>query len=258
MNSPTTRPPRRKTAGTCALPVFVGAGLTHKGGVRETNEDAILTDPDHGTLWAVADGMGGYGHGDMASDIVTRQIAQIDDNSDAIPALRAGLQSANTEIQRTIAQPGMGRMGATAVVMLLKNALAHIVWAGDCRAYLMRQGHLKLLTRDHTIVQDLIDDGVLSDPDRDTHPDAHVVTRAVGYDATVEIDALSVPVIPNDKILLCSDGLMACMGDHEIADHVSAAHDPQALCSGLMKAALLSGAPDNVSVVAVFANGVSE
>ncbi|MEP5761875.1 MAG: protein phosphatase 2C domain-containing protein [Litoreibacter sp.] len=255
MSSPTTRPPRGKIASTCAPPTFYGAGLTHRGRVRSANEDAILTDPDRGALWVVSDGMGGYRHGDMASDIVTRQLAMIGDASEPIASLRAGLEAAHFEIQRITARPGMGRMGATAVAMLLKQALAHIVWVGDCRAYLMRQNHLKLLTRDHTVVQDLIDDGILSESEREAHPDAHVVTRAVGYDTAIEIDAVSVPVVPNDKILLCSDGLMACMGDHEIADHVAFAATPEALCADLINAALQLGAPDNVSVIAVFSNG---
>lgn len=253
MTSPATRPPRRRNAVTRRLPTFSGAGLTHVGRVRDTNEDAILTDPDSGILWAVADGMGGYGHGDLASDIVTQQLALIDDSAPAIRALRHALEAANTAIQTRSAAPDMGRMGATVVAMILKQAVAHIVWAGDCRAYLMRQGHLKLLTRDHTLVQELVDDGVLSPPDRDTHPDAHVVTRAVGYESRVEIDALSVPVVPQDRILLCSDGLTTCLGDHDIADLAAAATSPKSLCASLIDASLRRGAPDNVSVVAVFA-----
>lgn len=252
MTSPTTNVPFSPSANEQTEPVFFGAGLTHVGLVRESNEDSILTDPS-GLLWAVADGMGGYGHGDVASDIVTQQLSQVEDDMSATPALRASLQAAHKTIQVRATEPGMGRMGATAVAVLLQNAVANIVWVGDCRAYLMRQSHLRLLTQDHTVVQELVNHGLLQNDQRDTHPEAHVVTRAVGYEPTLEIDAISVPVVTGDRIMLCSDGLTDCLGDHKIADHMAAGRDPKQLCESLIFAALEGGAPDNVSVVCVFA-----
>lgn len=248
MTAPTTRipkPPPRE-----ALHV-TGAGLTHVGRVRTENEDAILTDPG-GVLWAVADGMGGYGHGDEASDIVTRALSDVSDTMMATPALRASLQAANTQILAAAKAKGVGPFGATVAALMFQNSVANIVWAGDCRAYLARQRCLRLLTRDHTVVQDMIDQGLLRDEDGARHPDAHVVTRAVGYQQTLEIDALSVPVIPGDILLLCSDGLTACLGDHDIADHITAASDAEALCAALIQSCLDRGAPDNVSVIAAF------
>lgn len=256
MTSPTTNIPNLPAGNRRAEPIYFGAGLTHVGRVRQTNEDSILTDPS-GLLWAVADGMGGYGHGDVASDIVTQQLSTVEDDTSAAPALRASLLAANAMIQSRSAEPGMGKMGATVVAVLLQNAVANIVWAGDCRAYLMRQRHLRLLTRDHTVVQNLVDQGLLQNDQRDTHPDSHVVTRAVGYEPIIEIDAVSVPVVTGDKIMLCSDGLTACLGDHEIADFLAAGRDPKQLCESLIFAALEGGAPDNVSVVSVFVQTAS-
>ena len=246
MTAPTTRIPGQPPRAELQVS---GAGLTHLGRARSENEDAILTDPS-GVLWAIADGMGGYGHGDVASDIVTRALSDIPDTMLATPALRAALQAANTRIQAEAKAQGVGPFGATVVALMFQNGVANIVWAGDCRAYLARQRCLRLLTRDHTVVQDMIDQGLLRGEDSQRHPDAHVVTRAVGYQAELELDALSVPVIPGDIVVLCSDGLTACLGDHDIADHVAAWDDPQLLCAALVQSCLDRGAPDNVSVIA--------
>lgn len=248
MTAPTTLIPNSRPG---KLLTFSGAGLTHVGRVRTENEDAILTDPT-GFLWAIADGMGGYGHGDVASDIVTQSLLNVTDTMLATPALRASLQNANRQIQAVAQERNLGTIGATVVALMFQNGVANIVWAGDCRAYLARQRCLRLLTRDHTVVQDMVDQGLLNCEDRDGHPESHVVTRAVGYLPEIELDALSVPVVPGDILLLCSDGLTACLGDHEIADKIAAAQDPAHLCEDLVRASLGRGAPDNVSVVAVF------
>ncbi|WP_299560407.1 protein phosphatase 2C domain-containing protein [uncultured Sulfitobacter sp.] len=246
MTAPVTRVPPLYAG---AVPNFFGAGLTHTGLVRERNEDSILTDPS-GALWAVADGMGGYGHGDVASDIVIDRLSRVADDARAVQALRRQLEAANTEILDRARNAG--QMGSTVVVMHVQNSTATIVWVGDCRAYLLRGGSLRLLTRDHTVVQDMVDQGLLGDDQRAQHPERHVITRAVGVERAVEIDKTVVPLVAGDKVLLCSDGLTACLGDPEIASHMSAAATPAAMCDALVIAALESGAPDNVSVVSVF------
>ncbi|MEQ6250628.1 protein phosphatase 2C domain-containing protein [Sulfitobacter sp. HNIBRBA3233] len=247
MSAPITRIPPLLPV---AAPRLYGAGLTHTGLVRERNEDAILTDPS-GVLWAVADGMGGYGHGDVASDIVIERLSEITDAALAPQALRAQLHSANADI---LAQTrGSGQMGATVVAMLVQNSAATIVWAGDCRAYLLRGRSLRLLTRDHTVVQDMVDEGLLGDSDRESHPERHIVTRAVGVEPELDIDATVVPLVNGDRLLLCSDGLTACLGDQDIAEHMRDAATPEKMCDALVIAALEFGAPDNVSVVSVFA-----
>ena len=123
--TPTTRVP----APAALFPAAVGAGLTNRGKVREKNEDSILTDPA-GMLWAVADGMGGYGHGDVASDIVIDCLAAIPHDAEPGAALVAQLEQANRMVALRQQEPGMGRMGSTVVAMMLTGALAHVVWVG--------------------------------------------------------------------------------------------------------------------------------
>lgn len=247
MSAPITRVPPLMTA---APPLFHGTGLTHKGLVRERNEDKILTDPT-GTLWAVADGMGGYGHGDVASDIVIDHLSRIIDDAHGPQSLRTELKAANEEILATTR--GLGQMGATVVAVLVQNSAATVVWAGDCRAYLLRGHSLRLLTRDHTVVQEMVDEGLLGDSERERHPERHIVTRAVGVQSDLDVEATTVPLIAGDRLLLCSDGLTTCVSDQDIEGHMAAAEMPSALCDALVIAALEAGAPDNVSVVCVFA-----
>ena len=232
------------------LPMPVGAGLTHRGAVRDRNEDSILTDPT-GRLWAVADGMGGYGHGDVASDIVIDCLETIDDREPPLAALSARLAEANAVVLARAAEPGMGRMGATAVAVIVAQAQAHVVWVGDSRCYLFRRGRLRMLTHDHTVVQELVAAGTLAPEDAEHHPESHIVTRAVGGEDVIEPDSVSVPLIAGDRLLLCSDGLPRVLYDGIIEAHLAAGLSPQATCEALVREALAAGAPDNVSVIVV-------
>jgi len=245
MITPTTRVP---IAGL-RPPRPVGAGLTHRGCVRERNEDAILTDPE-GELWAVADGMGGYDHGDVASDIVIDALATMPDGGGPVAMIGACLHEANARVAAR-AQQGRGPMGATVVVALIRQAVAHLVWAGDSRAYLMRRGHLRRLTHDHTVVQDLVDSGALNAADAESHPEAHVVTRAVGMGPDFEVESLSVPLVPADRLMLCSDGLPRAVAQQTISALMRDTREPEATAGALVRAALEAGAPDNVSVIVV-------
>lgn len=244
MQGPTTVVPRP----AFDLPRIVGAGLSHRGIVRERNEDAVLTDPG-GTLWAVADGMGGYGRGDVASDIVIEALSAVDDGADPLDALHERLSAANAEIR---AQSGGRTMGATVVALMIARAVGHVVWAGDSRAYLLRSGRLRQVTRDHTLVQDLVDRGEIDPSTAGSHPEKHIITRAVGGADDLELDAAAVPLVPGDRLLLCSDGLTGCLTDDAIAAALAAADTPDAAVRTLVNAALHAGAPDNVSAVVVF------
>ena len=232
------------------FPVAQGAGLTHRGAVRGRNEDAILTDPT-GRLWAVADGMGGLGHGDVASDIVIDSLETIDDEDAPAEALRTRLADANAIMRARAAEPGMGPMGATVVAAIVSGAMAQIAWAGDSRAYLMRGGHLRLITRDHTLVQDLVDRGELSAEAAERHPESHIITRAVGGDEVLDLEQVTLPVTDGDRLLLCSDGLTCCVYEPAIAGILTAAPTPGEACRDLIRAALQAGAPDNVSVIVI-------
>ncbi|MEX5729125.1 serine/threonine protein phosphatase PrpC [Rhodovulum iodosum] len=246
MTVPTTQVP-----GTALpMPRPEGAGMTHRGRVRERNEDSILTDPG-GTLWAVADGMGGYDLGDVASDMVIDALATLSDDGDPVADLTDRLIRANAAVLARAREAGGGPMGATVVACMIRRAVAHLVWAGDSRAYLMRSGHLRLLTRDHTVVQDLVEAGALNPDEAGRHPESHVVTRAVGMGADFEVDSVSVPIVPGDRLLLCSDGLHGCLSESRIATALAGPVAPGEVCKGLVADALEAGAPDNVSVIVV-------
>jgi PPM family protein phosphatase len=233
-----------------APPVGIGAGITHVGAGAERNEDSILTDPT-GALWAVADGMGGHGSGDVASDIVIERLSTAPDGADPLDVLERLLTEANDIIYRLACERGR-TMGATVVALMIENSVGYLAWAGDSRAYLLRNGRLRLLTRDHTVIQDLVDDGLIRPEEARGHAEANVVTRAIGAEAEVEIDMATVPFLPGDRMILCSDGLTGPVGDGTIAALLGAADTPEEACRSLLRAALEDGAPDNVSVVAVF------
>lgn len=226
---------------------FHGFGMTHVGKVRDRNEDAILTDPN-GTLWAIADGMGGLGQGDVASEIVIDKIAALSDSDNAVATLAAAIADANDEI---LARRGDGQMGATFVAAMIRRGEATILWMGDCRAYLYRGRKMRQLTHDHTLVQDMIDQGLLREKNREEHPERHVVTRAIGVEHEIEIDDVSVRLYSGDLLLLCSDGLTACAKNADLLLAAKAAETPEVLCKSLISLSLERGAPDNVSVVAV-------
>lgn len=236
--------------GARPVPVASGVGLTHRGLVRTANEDAILTDPA-GQLWAVADGMGGYQNGAMAADIVIGCLETIEDDADPAGALRRQLSDANRRVLGQAAALGRVPMGATVVAVFIARAVAHVAWAGDSRAYLLRGGRLRLITRDHTVVQDLVDRGELRAEDAENHPESHIVTRAVGGAPEIEVDQLEVPLISGDRVMLCSDGLPRCVYESAMELALRGAKDADAACTELVREALENGAPDNVSVIVV-------
>jgi protein phosphatase len=232
-------------------PRFTGAGYTHPGQLRERNEDAILLDPS-GQLWVVSDGMGGHGHGDVAAAMVVDGLAMLDDGAEPEIMLAAQIQQINTDIYQIAKQSG-GTMGATLVAALFQDDLSYLAWVGDSRIYLWRAEMLRQLSHDHSRVQELIDDGLISETDARTHPDRHVITRAIGVEPVVTVDFATLPLRAGDRIMLCSDGLTTCVTDTAIAGTLAAHNDPQVAAAGLVRAALDAGAPDNVSVIVIAA-----
>ena len=142
-------------------------------------------------------------------------------------------------------------MGSTVVAVLIARAVAHVAWAGDSRAYLLRGGHLRPLTRDHSVVQEMVDRGELSPEEAESHPESHMVTRAVGGSEELEVDLVSVPLAVGDRLLLCSDGLTRCVYESTVETLLREAASPEEACQKLIREALDSGAPDNVSAIAI-------
>ena len=245
MRSPTTNlPPPAPLLAT-------GAGLSHRGRVRAVNEDAILIDPT-GALWAVADGMGGHGHGDLAADLVIDAFARMPHAPGGRRLLGQAFAAAHAEVRRRARRDGLGEIGATVVALLIEGEHGTLAWAGDSRAYRLRRGVLERLTRDHSLVQELVDRGEISEAEAEWHPHRNVVTRAVGAGEQVEPAFADLLFEEGEVLLLCSDGLTRCVSDAEIGMLLAGAGDPGQSCRVLVEAALAAGAPDNVSAVVVW------
>ncbi|UFN47768.1 protein phosphatase 2C domain-containing protein [Roseomonas sp. OT10] len=233
---------------------FVSESCTHVGTVRQRNEDAIVERPDLG-LWAVADGAGGHGAGDVASAAVAAALEAIPPGLSAaelLAQLRLRLMGVHAELHARAEAAGRGRLIATTVVALLaRNGHYACLWAGDSRAYLLRDGTLLRLTRDHSLVQEMVDRGELAEEEAESHPQANIILRAVGANGALELDKVSGHIAPGDAFLLCSDGLFKALPESAIAARLQAGQGAAAL----VEAALAAGARDNVSAVALREGG---
>ena len=228
------------------------AGATHVGLKRQRNEDNYVLRPEAG-LWAVADGMGGHGGGDVASRMVAEALARLPAAASGealLAAVEAAVADAHREMRAYAQAQGRAVMGTTLVALLLFGSHYACVWCGDSRAYLLRDGALRQLTHDHSETQDLVDRGVLDPEEARVWPRRSVLTRALGATETPELDLLSDRWAPGDAFLLCSDGLTAHCGDADIAAAL-AGEDPQAACDNLIALTLQRGASDNVTAIAL-------
>ena len=226
---------------------------TDRGSVRALNEDRYIGITE-ANVWAVADGMGGHDHGDWASERIVAAIEAItpEDDFDAMfQACADAVHAANAEIFDT-SQANGARMGSTVVGLVIAERRFAVLWAGDSRAYLLRDQMLVQLTRDHTQVQALIDRGLLSPEEAKTHPMSHVLAKAVGVEPTLEIDAIADTVAPGDIFLLCSDGLYGTLSEDEIKA-ILGTGTPADAAEQLVARCLEIGARDNVTVVVVHA-----
>jgi serine/threonine protein phosphatase PrpC len=227
------------------------ATLTHPGRVRSNNEDSVLARPDAG-LWVVADGMGGHERGEWASAAITDALGQAAlsaDFDEAAAAVAQAIHTANRQIWDEA--QGLGApMGSTAVALLLRDTRFAAFWAGDSRCYLLRAGVLYQLTTDHSQVQDMVAAGRLTPEEAEGHPMAHVLSRAVGVEPELELDAVSDEAMIDDVFLICSDGLTRTIPDAELAAMLTQ-DGPASTADQLIQLSLERGAPDNVSVVIV-------
>jgi serine/threonine protein phosphatase PrpC len=231
---------------------YRSGSVCHVGRVREVNEDSVLTLPAVG-LWAVSDGMGGYGNGDIASRAVVDALEGLEPNESAARLLAEFEQKiigVNADL-RMLARARRRRIiGATLVALIVHGSHYASVWCGDSRTYLLRDKSLKQITRDHSEVQELVDQGVLSREEARSWAGRNVITRALGATDRAELEIVDGAVHAGDRFLLCSDGLVTHASDDEIAA-LLAGDDPQEVCDKLLTLTLSRGASDNVSIVIV-------
>jgi PPM family protein phosphatase len=219
------------------------AGLTDPGRRRRRNEDAYVCEPP---LFAVADGMGGAQAGEIASRLAAT----------ALRGAPAGdvvelIQEANRRIyERSSEDQAVSGMGTTTTVALVADGTVRIGHVGDSRAYLIREGKLEQLTEDHSLVAELVRSGKLSPEEAEVHPQRSVITRALGTEPEVDVDAFSVPALPGDLFMLCSDGLTSMVADEQILELVDRHRaDLKAAAKALIEQANRGGGEDNITVV---------
>ncbi len=243
-----------------------GAGATHTGCVRPTNQDAFLVANELG-LWIVADGMSGHAGGDVASNITIEAIhdyvaeraghdsATREDRISSF--LRSAIGYANeTVLAHAAANPEFTGMGTTVVLLYLPAPSSPHAWiahAGDSRAYLVREQRISALTRDHTMLEEQIQQGLLPQSTPARHPLAHRLTSGVGINSTIETDVSALKVKLADEIFLCSDGLNKMLDDQDILDVLIATHSqpPDQKCQALIQQANMRGGKDNTTVVLI-------
>ena len=233
------------------------AGTTDAGRKRRRNEDAYVLQPP---LFAVADGMGGAQAGEVASRLTVDVFREFHEADELEPEERvtAIIQEANRRIyERAREDTQASGMGTTVTAALVGEESVSIGHVGDSRAYRLRGGRLEQLTDDHSLVADLVRGGRLTPEEADVHPQRSVITRALGTDAKVDVDAFTLEVQPGDVILLCSDGLTTMVTDEEIVAIVREAKNLEHAARQLVKAANRRGGEDNVTVV-LFALEASE
>jgi len=222
---------------------------THPGLVRRVNEDCHSQRGQEG-LVVVADGMGGHANGDWASQAVVHALdsAAIPPGfRDAVQVVADGIHSANRRIWAE-SQRRQQQMGSTVVALLIGEGCFAALWVGDSRIYLLRDGNLHLITRDHSQVQVLVDRGVITAEEAKHHPRGHVLARAIGVGARLQVDVVTDEVQAGDLFLLCSDGLTAVLDEDKLASTLCRT-DQQGAIDRLIDATLEGGAPDNVTVI---------
>jgi PPM family protein phosphatase len=240
------------------------AGQCDRGKVREENQDSVLhRSTPLGDLMIVADGIGGYAGGGVASymavETISSSVAGMPAFFPAEIAIEEAVCHANAAIAAAAAEPDTpnNRMGSTVVVALLRTesdraqapVSALIGHVGDSRAYLLHHGRLTRITRDHSAVQELLDNELISAEEVEDHPDASMLTRCLGHEPNVRVDIREVQLEVGDSLLLCSDGLWGYVSDQEIERVVAnRALDAEAASQALLDLAIAAGGHDNVGI----------
>jgi PPM family protein phosphatase len=241
------------------------AGLSHPGKVRENNEDSFLI--EQGIDWAifaVADGMGGHAAGEVASKMALvsvqeflasagEQLVKAEASGESLrPYLLQMLRTANEIVLLAAGEKsGLNGMGTTLTLLFTlgrQNWVGHI---GDSRAYHIRQGTIRTVTEDHTLVSQLAKSGQISEDEKQNHPQRHVLTQALGTDKDPVFDLRTVELLPGDRMLLCTDGLYGVVRQSELIDAAISGKPAGEIVSGLIELANERGGPDNITLILV-------
>ena len=234
--------------------VWTSWAVTHAGSVRTSNEDALVNHPED-RIWAVADGAGGHEHGEVASAQlkIVLETPTVVAGADLVMQVRARVAAVHDKL-RTMADDESEATGkpviiaSTLVVFLALGEHFACLWCGDSRAYLLRDSEMTQLSKDHSLVQELVDSGLVAAGDAERHPHANVLTRVVGGPGPApDLDKITGQAAPGDRFLLCSDGLFKAL-DAAAITPLLAGPDP---ARRLIEAALAAAARDNVTAVVI-------
>ena len=235
--------------------------ITDKGLIRRQNQDAyfVYCDEEHQTaLLLVCDGMGGAKAGNVASTLaadvfssyVKQRLIQNKDEQDVEAVMKMAAQSANTAVfEKSVSDAMYAGMGTTLVAAYISGTNSSILNIGDSRAYLISKYGIRQITRDHSVVEDLIASGDLTREEAKQHPNKNLITRALGTSPNVVSDIFPIDVKEGEYLLLCSDGLTNLISDEELFQKVTTTEKLGDCCEQLLKLAMSRGAPDNVTLI---------
>ena len=228
---------------------YLWAAATHQGMVRDSNEDSVFPtssgESSEDVLVIVADGMGGHVAGEVASRIAINAAASTD--VDPADRVAAGNRAIREEVAR---DPGLDGMGTTMTLLQIEEGVAQFAHVGDSRAYLLRDGHLRQVTDDHTVAAEYVAKGQLSPEEAASHPQRHMLVRTLGLTRFVNIDEVTFDLKTGDRLLLCSDGLTEMVKDDAIA-RILVEGTPDEVVWKLVEMANNAGGVDNITVVVV-------
>jgi protein phosphatase len=253
-----------KTKGNL-LPRLTFAGETHVGLIRDANEDCfcyIDYNDEVNTMAVVADGIGGHKNGEIASSLCCRQfvaswkylnIGHLTSISKIKSFLRYEIRSINRDIYLQNKRKNFAySMGTTVVAVVFTSSHVIVGHAGDSRLYVFRDDSLEQLTEDHSLVATLVKKGTITSEEAKSHPFAHIISKSIGSNANVEPEISVFPKSPDERYMLCSDGLSMHVPNHHIEEIIRNSSTSRNAVNALMKEALINGGEDNISIICAF------
>lgn len=233
--------------------------ITDVGQKRTVNQDFVFTSEtpvgNLPNLFVVADGMGGHKAGDFASSYAVEVLLSTireDENSNPVKIIRAAIETANTQLLREASDnEAMSGMGTTMVLVTIVGHYAYVANVGDSRLYLVDENKISQITKDHSLVEEMVRMGEISRDDARNHPDKNIITRALGAGRDVDVDFFDVRLTPGDILLLCSDGLSNMVPDEDIRQVILTSETLEEAGRRLVSMANDNGGRDNIAVVLV-------